>query len=162
MASSRTIPQPSSVTWISFLPPASTVTRMRRAPASNAFSNNSLTTEAGRSTTSPAAILLATFSERTWMRPMTSRVIHHRGTEKVSQFQVSSFEFQRKLASSAIAGTYWVHYSINSPQRHRDTEKQRKFLSVKFQGSTKIAKLKKGAKRRTSEVSAVKIRNLSN
>src|SRR5664280_448570 len=63
---------------------------------------------------------------------------------------VSSFEFRRKLASSAIAGTYWVHYSINSPQRHRDTEKQRKFLSLKFQGSTKIAKLKKGAKRRTS------------
>ena len=29
MASSRTMPQPSSVIWISFLPPASTLTRMR-------------------------------------------------------------------------------------------------------------------------------------
>ncbi len=40
------------------------------APASSAFSSSSLTTEAGRSTTSPAAIWLATWSERTRMRPM--------------------------------------------------------------------------------------------
>ena len=40
------------------------------APASSEFSRSSLTTEAGRSTTSPAAILLATWSERTRMRPM--------------------------------------------------------------------------------------------
>ena len=40
------------------------------APASSEFSSSSFTTDAGRSTTSPAAILLATFSERTWMRPM--------------------------------------------------------------------------------------------
>jgi hypothetical protein len=33
------------------------------APASSAFSSNSFTTDAGRSTTSPAAILLATCSE---------------------------------------------------------------------------------------------------
>ena len=33
---------------------------MRVAPASSEFSSNSFTTEAGRSTTSPAAILLAT------------------------------------------------------------------------------------------------------
>src|SRR5260370_21618595 len=43
---------------------------MRVEPASSEFSSNSFTTEAGRSTTSPAAILLATVSERTWMRPM--------------------------------------------------------------------------------------------
>ena len=47
-----------------------TLILIRVAPASSEFSSSSLTTEAGRSTTSPAAILLATFSERTWMRPM--------------------------------------------------------------------------------------------
>src|ERR1700723_3484775 len=43
---------------------------MRVEPASREFSRSSLTTEAGRSTTSPAAILLATDSERTWILPM--------------------------------------------------------------------------------------------
>ena len=43
---------------------------MRRAPASSAFSSSSFTTLAGRSTTSPAAIWLATRSGSTWMRPM--------------------------------------------------------------------------------------------
>ena len=70
MASSRTMPHPLSTTWISLLPPASTLILIRAAPASSEFSSNSFTTEAGRSTTSPAAILLATASERTWMRPM--------------------------------------------------------------------------------------------
>src|SRR2546427_6380006 len=42
----------------------------RRAPASMAFSTNSLTTEAGRSTTSPAAIWLARSVGRRVMRPM--------------------------------------------------------------------------------------------
>ena len=36
---------------------------IERAPASSAFSSSSFTTEAGRSTTSPAAILFATCSE---------------------------------------------------------------------------------------------------
>src|SRR5437868_11103330 len=44
------------------LPPDSISIRIVFAPASNAFSRSSLTTEAGRSTTSPAAILLATAS----------------------------------------------------------------------------------------------------
>src|SRR3569833_1146548 len=52
---------------------------MRVQPASRAFSSNSFTTDAGRSTTSPAAILLATASDRTWIRPIDS---------------VSSFRFQ--------------------------------------------------------------------
>ncbi len=54
---------------------------MRVAPASIEFSISSLTTEAGRSTTSPAAILLATCSESTWIRPMAgSRSRHLRGS----------------------------------------------------------------------------------
>ncbi len=55
-ASSGSIPTPSSSTRTSFLPPSSHVITTRVAAASMAFSTSSLTTEAGRSTTSPAAI----------------------------------------------------------------------------------------------------------
>jgi DNA mismatch repair protein MutL len=55
-ASSRLIPCPSSVTRIKLRPPAFTSTVIFLAPASSAFSTNSFTTLAGRSTTSPAAI----------------------------------------------------------------------------------------------------------
>ena len=64
---------PSSSTRISRLPPYSTVTAMRVAPASMAFSTSSLTTEAGRSTTSPAAIWLARSSGSWRMRPTRYR-----------------------------------------------------------------------------------------
>ena len=61
-ASSCVMPCPSSITRIMRRPPDSVSTRMVLAPASSAFSSNSFTTEAGRSTTSPAAILFATAS----------------------------------------------------------------------------------------------------
>src|SRR5579863_9496861 len=64
------MPQPSSTMRRRRRPPASTSTRISEAPASREFSRSSLTTEAGRSTTSPAAILLATWSGRIRMRPM--------------------------------------------------------------------------------------------
>ncbi len=63
MASSRGMPQPSSETLMRLRPPAVTTMSTRVAPASTAFSSNSLTTEAGRSTTSPAAILFATLAD---------------------------------------------------------------------------------------------------
>ena len=50
------MPSPSSLTRIRLFPPSSISTRIARAPASSAFSTSSFTTEAGRSTTSPAAI----------------------------------------------------------------------------------------------------------
>src|SRR5690606_11368547 len=46
------------------MPPPSSLTSMLRAPASSAFSSNSLRTEAGRSMTSPAAIWLISVSGR--------------------------------------------------------------------------------------------------
>src|SRR5688500_10025821 len=58
------MPQPSSLTRISFLPPSSRATSMTLAPASMEFSTSSFTTEDGRSTTSPAAIWSATALER--------------------------------------------------------------------------------------------------
>src|SRR6185437_4956774 len=71
-ASSRVIPQPSSAMRIRRRPPASTSMRMRQAPASREFSRSSLTTDAGRSTTSPAAIWLATWSDRIRIRPISA------------------------------------------------------------------------------------------
>ena len=56
------MPCPSSVTRIRLLPPSPYSTAIRPAPASSAFSISSFTAEAGRSTTSPAAIRLAAAS----------------------------------------------------------------------------------------------------
>ena len=69
-ASSRPIPYPSSAIAIRALPPPSSCTSTCEAPASSAFSISSLTTDAGRSTTSPAAIWLTRVSGRRWMRDM--------------------------------------------------------------------------------------------
>src|SRR5512139_3918948 len=52
------MPPPSSETLISLLPALRTSTETLAAPASREFSISSLTTDAGRSMTSPAAILL--------------------------------------------------------------------------------------------------------
>ena len=60
--SSRAMPQPSSLTEINARPPSRMRTWIEVAPASMLFSTSSLTTDAGRSTTSPAAILLTTAS----------------------------------------------------------------------------------------------------
>ena len=57
-ASSLTMPWPLSAMRMSLRPPASTSMRMRVAPASREFSRSSLTTEAGRSTTSPGGDLV--------------------------------------------------------------------------------------------------------
>src|SRR5215218_10092035 len=59
------MPVPSSLTRISCRPPSSMARSIDVAPASSAFSTSSLTTEAGRSITSPAAIVAATDFGRT-------------------------------------------------------------------------------------------------
>ena len=61
-SSSGGMPPPLSTTRTISSPPCSTETSIRVAPASTAFSINSLTTLAGRSITSPAAILFTTES----------------------------------------------------------------------------------------------------
>jgi len=71
--SSGSMPMPSSVTRMSFLPPCSSWISMRVAEASMAFSTSSLMTDAGRSITSPAAILLATRPGSSWITPMMRR-----------------------------------------------------------------------------------------
>ena len=66
-ASSRPIPEPSSATRTRPSPPSSRSTWTVRAPASRAFSSSSFTTDAGRSTTSPAAIWFTRPGGSTWM-----------------------------------------------------------------------------------------------
>lgn len=56
------MPMPLSSMVIRRMPPAISLTVISVAPASNALSINSLTTEDGRSTTSPAAIWLMSSS----------------------------------------------------------------------------------------------------
>ena len=70
-ASSRLIPLPLSLTRIYVWPPSAISVSIAVAPASNAFSTISFITDAGRSTTSPAAILLAVASSSTWMIELT-------------------------------------------------------------------------------------------
>ena len=60
--SSGPIPAPSSATETRLRPPSRKVMSIRLAPASRLFSTSSLTTEAGRSTTSPAAMRLTSVS----------------------------------------------------------------------------------------------------
>jgi hypothetical protein len=67
-ASSRSMPQPSSLTRMLARPPSVTAISIAVAPASSAFSTSSLTTDAGRSTTSPAAMRSATALGRMAMR----------------------------------------------------------------------------------------------
>ena len=64
------MPQPSSVTRRKVIPPWAISTVTAEAPASMAFSMSSLATEAGRSTTSPAAIRSATWGSNTCMLGM--------------------------------------------------------------------------------------------
>src|SRR5918997_1919690 len=70
-ASSGGMPPPSSRIRMREVPPSPSSTSIRVAPASRAFSTSSLTTEAGRSTTSPAATCWATLGSRTLMLTST-------------------------------------------------------------------------------------------
>src|SRR6266404_6624779 len=67
-ASSRPMPDPSSRIRTRRRPPSCRSISTRFAPASSAFSTSSLTTAAGRSMTSPAAIWLASVASSRWMR----------------------------------------------------------------------------------------------
>ena len=64
-SSSRAMPLPLSLTFSNCVPPAASCTVMLVAPASRLFSSSSLSADAGRSTTSPAAIWLISRSGRT-------------------------------------------------------------------------------------------------
>src|SRR5690625_181227 len=75
----RSMPWPSSRMRSSLTPPASTSMSMCRAPASRLFSSSSLMTEAGLSTTSPAAIWLARRGGRVCIRDIPYSTIQRGG-----------------------------------------------------------------------------------
>ena len=79
-ASVALMPNPLSTTWINCFPASAMINWILVALASIAFSSNSFTTEAGRWTTSPAAIWLATWSG--------------------SKAMISSINYERKILKS--------------------------------------------------------------
>src|SRR5665213_1036747 len=84
--SSAAIPAPSSLTRIEILPAPRTSMLIRRACASSAFSTSSLTTDAGRSMTSPAAMASATSGARRWIE-LTCSFACDPGSELVQLLQ---------------------------------------------------------------------------
>ena len=135
-ASSGAMPSPSSSTRTSFLPPSSMVIAMRRAPASRAFSTSSLTTEAGRSTTSPAAIWLAR-SGGSWRISVPRR--DHRYSDRLKNQSISADDRGhdaddppelRRLAARkvAAASTFMPAHAGQHGQRQEDRRDDRQHL----------------------------------
>src|SRR5579862_6564941 len=133
-ASSRSMPQPSSAMRIRRRPPLSTSSRKDVAPASSEFSRSSLTTEAGRSTTSPAAILFATWSGRTRMRP-TGLLYRH--AAPVQQFAGLPPQIQHGTLVLDLVldhGRFGIHQRLISLQHEEDgAGAQLVFLLLSFE-----------------------------
>jgi hypothetical protein len=92
----RQILRGDAATRISRTPPSSSWTSIRAAPASRLFSSNSLSTDAGRSTTSPAAIWLISSSGSGLMIPILARRDRGKaadGTWRCALFDPSPFHF---------------------------------------------------------------------
>src|SRR5574344_430257 len=81
------MPLPLSRIRISLQPPFSNAIAMRVAPTSRRFSTSSLTTEAGRSTTSPAAIWLASKGGRIRIGILAGGDIEHLPDQQLLRFQ---------------------------------------------------------------------------
>src|SRR5437660_7728460 len=103
-ASSCDIPWPSSITRIMRLPPTSTSTRMVFAPASMAFSSSSFTTDAGRSTTSPAAILFATASGNMRIRLISLGGFFLLLDGKAKFVELCNVHFARRIGHQILGG----------------------------------------------------------
>src|SRR5438552_18347590 len=82
------MPEPSSITRTREIPPRRVMISILRAPASMLFSMSSFTTEAGRSTTSPAATWLATMS----------------GSKRMRLISLLILDFGLRIASNCRAG----------------------------------------------------------
>ena len=107
--SAAPMPAPLSVTRMSETPPAAVTTSMSVAPASSAFSTSSLTTLAGRSITSPAAMRLIV-SGLSWRMGMSAST-RHPGRSDASQRRAAL-----RSGTSAIRGaTCTTRSRIASP-----------------------------------------------
>src|ERR671934_63621 len=106
--SSRAMPSPSSSTCTRRTPPSSSVTLMARAPASTLFSSSSLSTEAGRSTTSPAAIWLTRSSGSTRIA-LTWGVYRIGRVELIAALWDLAVHLDQHLASFVAEHGRWVY-----------------------------------------------------
>src|SRR5574341_190113 len=100
------MPQPSSLTRMDSIPPPVISTLTRVAPASSAFSTSSLTMEAGRSMTSPAAMRAATSGGRTRMGigMMVARALGPVAPRTVGQLVEFGDRLQRRHSVHVDAG----------------------------------------------------------
>ena len=125
-ASSGVMPIPSSVTRISPRPAFRETTETFRAPASMEFSTSSRTTAAGRSTTSPAAIWLATAagSLRTWPIPRRPPSARYRpASDSISPRSPASEKraSSRTSRASRFARTAGSSASTRTSSKNRST-----------------------------------------
>src|SRR4051812_30170923 len=107
-SSSRAMPAPSSSTWMRRMPPSSSVTEIARAPASRLFSSSSFSTDAGRSTTSPAAIWDTRSCGRTRMA-LTRRVYRIARMEFVVTLWDLAVHLDAHLAAFVAEHGAWVY-----------------------------------------------------
>ena len=100
--SSGAMPSPSSVTRIIFKPASRTSTEICEAPASIALSSSSFTADAGRSTTSPAAILSARSGDmiRMGRRSFIPEPRRRRGASTASVITATRFEARTSCTRS--------------------------------------------------------------
>src|SRR3954452_1955581 len=106
--SSREIPAPSSSTCTRRTPPSSRVTAILVAPASRLFSSSSFSTDAGRSTTSPAAIWDTRSCGRTRMA-LTRRVYRIARMEFVVTLWDLAVHLDQHLAAFVAEHGAWVY-----------------------------------------------------
>src|SRR5207237_1646286 len=126
------MPPPLSTTRIRSAPPWPMSTSMRVLPASTAFSSNSLTTLAGRSITSPAAIFVTTRGGNCWMRGMRSSV--NRGGLPGDGLHAPLLDLalqRRRLQAQPGGGR--VHIAVRLVQRLADLVLQLPLLDVAVQ-----------------------------
>src|SRR5450755_2256077 len=129
------MPQPSSATSISFIPPPRTRTAIRVAPASSAFSTSSLTTERGRSMTSPAAIwpivsgsstriARTSFTDSLWRHLEQQRLLEHRRFGELAAQR--RLRFERRTAVERVGDLLGARDDRRRQPRHaRDFDPER-------------------------------------
>src|SRR5262245_17695775 len=115
--SSCAMPLPSSVTRIRFVPPCSSITLIARAPASRLFSSNSFTTEAGRSTTSPAAIWLISVSGRIRMTDIAMLLGDFGHCAATDAHELSGCQSEDRVWIPAGGPDFWILQQVAVDQR---------------------------------------------
>src|SRR2546429_8531103 len=121
------MPHPSSITRTSDIPPRRIAISILRAPASMPFSISSFTTEAGCSTTSPAATWLATVSGSNRIRLIGSEV-----SGQKSEVRLALYRFiASTLNDSPLVDLKGLDRNFLHDQYHRERCPRASFLAPK-------------------------------